>query len=120
MNEETLFDEAGRVNPDLRTGRHRRNDWATSVDGARSVAYRAGSQKALLLEAFRAAWPDCLTDEEAAVSAGVSLGSEYSKRCGELRQDGQIKVVKHWDGTVVTRVGRSGVTRIVSAWEASE
>lgn len=117
MSEQTLFDAAGRINPDLRPGRHRRDDWDTSVAGAVAVAYRAGSQKALLLEAFRVAGPDGLTDEEAAEAAGVSMRSCFWKRCGELRQDGRIGVLRRLDGSVVTRMGGSGVSRIVSVWE---
>jgi hypothetical protein len=91
------------------------DDWTTSVAGANSVAYRAGSQKAKLLEAFKDAYPEGLTDEEAAVRAGISLGSEYSKRCGELRQDARIAVLEVL-GEVVTRAGSSGVQRIVSKY----
>lgn len=105
--------------PEYREGRHRRNDHVTSVEGANSVAYRAGSQKARLLEAFRAAWPDSLTDEEAAKRANLSLSSEYSKRCGELRQDGHIRQVLDSEGNPVTRIGSSGVSRIVSDWQES-
>jgi hypothetical protein len=97
--------------PDFRKGRHRTNDQPTSVAGARSVAYRAGSQKALLAAAFEAAWPGNLSDEEAAFNAGVSLSSEFSKRCGELRQDGIIVQI---DG--ITRIGAAGVPRLVSVF----
>ena len=101
----------GWCQPDYRAGRHRRNDQPTSVAGARSVVYRAGSQKALLSAAFEAAWPNDLTDEEAAMNAGVSLTSEYSKRCGELRQDGVIEQV---EGR--TRMGGAGIPRLVSVF----
>jgi len=80
--EPTLFDE--------RPGRHRNPDWHTSVKGAQSVAYRAGSQKALLLKAYKAAYPNGLTDDEAATQAGLPITSCYWKRCGELRQDNAI------------------------------
>lgn len=92
---ETLFD------PDYSTGRHRYPDWSTSIAGAKSVAYRAGSQKAMLLAAYQNAYPNGLTDDEAAVAAGLPLTSCYWKRCGELRNDGKISV-----GTArVSRVG---------------
>ena len=110
----TMFD------PDYRRGRHRSPDWTTSVAGAESVAYRAGSQKAKLLQVFRDSYPQSLTDEEAAVKAGISLSSEYSKRCGELRQDHAIVVVYIRPGEPLTRPGQSGVQRIVSAWNPSE
>jgi len=106
----TMFD------PDFRNGRHRSPDWTTSVQGAESVAYRAGSQKQLLLAAFKDAYPAALTDEEAAENAGISLTSEYSKRCGELRQDHAIVVAWKAPGEPLTRAGRSGIQRIVSAW----
>ena len=98
---------------DERRGRYREPDWQTSVAAGRSVAYRAGTQKAALLAAFRSAWPEGLTDEEAAVRADLSLSSEYSKRCGELRQDGYITVV-YENGEPLTRPGSSGMDRIVS------
>lgn len=98
---------------DERRGRHREPDWQTSIAAGRSVAYRAGTQKAALLEAFRAAWPSGLTDEEACLHADLSPSSEYSKRCGELRQDGYIAVLKE-NGQPVVRPGSSGLDRIVS------
>lgn len=99
--------------PDDQPGRARRTDPPTSVEGAASVAYRAGSQKALLLTAFRS-HPDGLTDEEAAKVAGVSLSSEYAKRCSELR-DAMLIVprINPATGEPLTRAGRSGVSRIV-------
>lgn len=83
----TLFD------PEWRNGRHRNPDWVTSVKGAESVAYRAGSQKALLLAAYKANYPIPLTDDEACIAAGLPLTSCYWKRCGELREDSAIVVV---------------------------
>lgn len=47
------------------------------------------------------------TDEEAAEWAGISLASEYAKRCSELRDAGYI------EPTGVTRSGASGHQRIV-------
>jgi hypothetical protein len=82
------------VNPyaapvDERRGRHRVPDAAGSVAGAASVAYRAGSQKALLLAEFAWAGDRGLTDDEAAINVGLDR-SCFWKRCGELRQDGMI------------------------------
>lgn len=108
--ENTMFDPVYRINS------HRVNDWATSIEGAKSVAYRAGSQKDSLLKAFQTAYPAGLTDEEAAVAAGMALTSCYWKRCGELRQDGFISGLMSSNGTVSTRLGSSGVHRIVSAF----
>lgn len=84
-SEPTLFDP--------RPGRTRRDDWVTSIAGAESVAYRAGSQKARLLAAYEEYYPMPLTDDEAARHAGLPITSCYWKRCGELRQDGAIVVV---------------------------
>ncbi|HEY7821244.1 MAG TPA: hypothetical protein VIG24_00325 [Acidimicrobiia bacterium] len=103
---ELVFDE--------HPGRHRQPDWGTSVRAGKAVAYRAGTQKAALLDAFRSAWPLGLTDEEAARRAGLSLSSEYSKRCGELRQDGYI-AVEYVGSEPLTRPGSSGLDRVVSA-----
>lgn len=114
MIEQTMFD------PDYRNGRHRNPDWVTSVQAAESVAYRAGTQKARLLSSFRKAHPEALTDEEAALLAGISLSSEYSKRCGELRQDGAIVVVRFPNGQPMTRAGGSGVQRILSIYAQEE
>lgn len=115
MSEATLFD----IVPDTRhghygesvfviderKGRHRTDDKPTSVAGAASVALRAGTQKARLLEVYR---QGPATDEEAAARAGL-LRSCYWKRCGELREDGLIKA------TGETRVGEAGVSREVCA-----
>lgn len=95
----TMFD------PEYRNGRHRNPDWVTSIAGARSVQYRAGTQKAKLLDAYRDAYPAGLTDDEAAVRAGLPLTSCYWKRCGELRQDesivhrGEQRLSKHTNET---------------------
>ena len=107
-NQTTMFDS--------RSGRYRADDWETSVEAAQNVAYRAGSQKAKLLQAFADAYPNDLTDEEAAEAAGISLTSEYSKRCGELRQDQRIVVVYPIEGVPLTRPGKAGIPRIVSVY----
>jgi hypothetical protein len=86
MDELTMFE------PDYRSGRHRYPDWTTSIIGAERVAYRAGSQKEKQLNAYQEAYPAGLTDDEAAVAAGLPLTSCYWKRCGELREDGAIDV----------------------------
>lgn len=86
------------------TKRHRKDDWETSVEGARNVALREGTQKRLLLEVY--AHGATLTDEEAAERAEL-LHTCYWKRCGELRELGYIE----HNGT--TRMGGAGVHRIV-------
>lgn len=91
----------------IRKGMHRTDDHATSVAGAKSVTYRAGSQKHRLLLAYAQAFASGLTDEEAAVVTGLTE-SCYWKRCGELRQDGFIQETDR------TRKGTAGVPRMVS------
>lgn len=86
------YETATMFEPDYSNGRHRHPDWVTSVKGAESVAYRAGSQKALLLAAYKNAYPAGLTDDEACIAAGLPLTSCYWKRCGELRDDQAIVV----------------------------
>lgn len=103
---------------DLVPGRVRRGDLPTSRAGARAVAPRAGSQKALLLDAYAEAGARGLTDEEAAAAAHLPLRSCWWKRCGELRQGGFITP------TGDERLGEAGSPRIVcritkegSAWK---
>ena len=105
----TMFD------PEYRNGRHRHPDWVTSVQGAASVAYRAGSQKAKLLDAYKASYPEGLTDDEAAIKAGLPLTSCYWKRCGELRQDNAITHKGEQRTSQVT-----GETRIVCYYAGKE
>lgn len=104
MSQPSLFQ------PEFRKGRHRNPDRATSVEGAKSVAYRAGSQKDKLLKAYATAYPNPLTDEEAAKMAGLSPTSCFWKRCGELRQDGKIVELSQ------TRKGSAGVQRILCVY----
>lgn len=86
----------------------RRTDPATSHAATRAVTIKAGTQRQRLLTAFNAS--DSLTDEEAATLAnGVTLWSEYAKRCSELRAGGFIQV------TGEKRRGESGLQRDVSA-----
>ena len=87
-----MMDEMTMFEPDYRGGRHRNPDWITSIVGAERISYRSGSQKEKLLKAYREAYPAGLTDDEAAVAAGLPLTSCYWKRCGELREDGAIDV----------------------------
>ena len=105
-------DRTARV--DRAPGRVRRNDHASSRAGARDVGYRAGSQKARLLAVYEAAFPEALTDEEAARSAGLYVtGCCYWKRCSELRDAGAIIEVgtKRVGGDI--GAGGMGKTRLV-------
>jgi len=105
--QETMFDKY--LQPvDHARGRTRRDDYATSKAGARSVAFRAGSQKARLLVAFADAGASGLSDDEAARRAGLAPTSCYWKRCGELRALGLIRF------TGDERQGSAGVDRLVS------
>lgn len=100
------------MSTDEHRGRTRNPDHSTSVEGAESVKYRAGSQKEKLLALYKQAWPFGFTDEEAAERAGL-LDSCYWKRCNELRQDGKIVPACDASGTPYTRKGKAGVSRIV-------
>lgn len=104
--------EPNRVWPrsDVARGRVRRGDYATSRAGAEAIKWRAGSQKALLLAAFA---DDELTDEQAAIDAGLSLRSCFWKRCGELRDAGLIAF------TGRQRVGSAGSACGISAITAA-
>lgn len=106
----TLFDEAA-----LQRTRHRANDYKTSKQAAADVSFRAGTQKAKLLLAFVSATP--LTDEQAAIEAGLSLRSCFWKRCGELRELGLIEFT---GDTVVGSAGSSvGTSRITAKGKAA-
>lgn len=69
----------------------RNTDPATSHAAAENVAFRSGSHRARLLDVYgdRDNW-DGLTDEEAAIRAGLSPRSCWWKRCSELRALGMI------------------------------
>lgn len=102
-----LLPHQGGPSRDEAPGRVRRGDYPTSRAGAEAISYRAGSQKALLLEAYEAALPGGLTDEEAAKAAGISMRACWWKRSNELRQAGKIVP------TGEERPGDAGVPRIV-------
>lgn len=70
------------------------------------LSIRTGSQRALLLAAFKGG-TDGLTAEEAAWAAGVSLTSEYATRCSELLNAGYL------EPTGEKRTGASGLDRAV-------
>lgn len=98
-----------------RTIPSRNTDPSTSHAAEVSVRITGDNQRGLLLKAFKAREGDNpddpgLTDEEAANRAvGVTLWSEYAKRCSELRDAGLIAQ------TGETRKGDAGRPRIVSA-----
>lgn len=95
-----------------RPGRTRRDDYATSEQGARAVGKRAPTQKLRLLMQYREAGEAGLTDEEAAEAAGLTGRSVcYWKRCSELRQDYLIEELP----VPTTRKGSAGVDRTVCA-----
>lgn len=72
----------------------RHDDPETSRAGARSVAYRSGSQKARLLAVYAEAGRP-ITDAEAADQAGLLTrpGCCWWHRCSDLRHDGMLEVV---------------------------
>lgn len=106
----TLFDATAVVNgtgvePTEARKLARVSDPTTSARAAKAIAPRTGSLKAILLDAYRAAGPDGLTDEEAGLRAGISLYSA-TKRCADLRNDG-------WIVAFDERKGSSGQARQV-------
>ena len=70
------------------------SDPETSHAAAKAVAYRTGTQKARLLQAYLEA-PEGLTDEEAGIRVGLP---QAWKRCSDLRNDGVIESVGVKDG----------------------
>lgn len=90
--------------------RRRNDDPATSHAGARDVALRANTHKAVLLRAYLEAGDGGLTDEQAGERSGLAArrGCCYWKRCGELRADGLIVV------TETTRTSSAGSEQRVS------
>jgi transcription initiation factor IIE alpha subunit len=70
-------------------GMHRTNDRETSIEAAKKVSTRAGSGRALALEALRK-HPDGLTDEELA-SITKQYQNSIGKRRTELTQAGLIE-----------------------------
>jgi len=112
----TLFD-----NEQAEAGRARTGDPATSQAGARSVAFRAGSQKARLLACYIEAGPfdpdtgqGGLTADEAGKMSGLAEKPNccYWKRCGELEDDHGF--VGQPEGGP-TRPGNAGDRQIVRA-----
>jgi len=83
----------------------RTTDPQTSHLAALSVAVRAGSQQAALLQAYADAGALGLTDDEAGVKTGLAAkpGCCWWKRCSELRQAGYIVPIGN-----VTRLSRAG------------
>lgn len=87
----------------------RTTDPETSHAAAAEIKVKARTQRAYLLQAFAEERMDGLTDEQAMFGAyGVSMASEYAKRCSELREGGFI------EPTGETRAGSAGPQRIVS------
>jgi len=71
----------------------RKSDPSTSHVAGFSVSFRAGSQKAMMLNAYFHAKERGLTDEEAGAFTGLDMkrGCCYWKRASELRQALLIK-----------------------------
>ena len=87
--------------------------------GAQHVAPRRVPQRDRLLAQYGKAYLG-LTDEEAAVNAGLEK-SCYWKRCGELRELGYISTMQKpgFAAAEETRKGSAGVSRIV-CWITAE
>lgn len=87
-------------------GLARSTDPQTSRDAALLINAKATTARVQLLK-VHVENPRGLTDEEAATLAGLSLLSEYSTRCSELKRMGVLLD----SGT--TREGQTGVHRLV-------
>jgi hypothetical protein len=92
----------GDIGPDH--GQARASDLPTAKAAAAQVK-PGGARYALLIAHLSDL--EGMTDEEAAIRAGLSLTSEYATRCSELARAGYLH------DTTLTRVGRSGVRRVV-------
>jgi hypothetical protein len=70
-------------------GMHRTNDRETSIEAAKKVSTKAGTQRMIALNAFRA-YPEGLTDEELAFVTGIYQNS-IGKRRTELVRAGWLQ-----------------------------
>lgn len=95
-----------------RQRKHRKTDPQTSAQADLFASNGSISARRRLIEAH-AAHPNGLTDEEAALIAGLSMSSEYSTRCSELKRDGIL------EDTPRTRVGSTGLQRTVRQMTAA-
>lgn len=94
---------------------YRDSDPWTSKAADMEVRVTSDNQRGKLLRAYYREYLDRnlgMTDEEAAVKAGVFL-SCYWKRCGELRHGEYIAPVLDDNGVIEARVGTAGVRRMV-------
>jgi predicted DNA-binding protein (UPF0251 family) len=89
--------------------RHHHPNIGGSKAGAYSVSFRAGSQKALLLDAYYDFGK--LNASEAAEHAGL-LDATFWMRCSELRDAGLIEPVMR-NGEVLMRPGHKGSLQMV-------
>ena len=86
------------------------SDPATSKQAAESIKLTSKSQALRLLMAHYRN-PQGLTDEEAAVIAGVNLRSSFRTRCSTLRNAGLL------DDTLFTRIselGKANMVRVIT------
>jgi hypothetical protein len=95
-----------------RQRKHRTSDPLTSRQADLFAASKSTSARLRIIEAH-AAHPNGLTDEEAAMIAGLNMSSEYSTRCSELKRDGIL------EDTDRTRVGSTGLQRVVRQMTAA-
>jgi hypothetical protein len=84
----------------------RRSDPETSKQAAQEIAIRVNSSRFKLLMAHYSE-RNGLTDEEAALHAGLPLTSEYATRCSEMERAGLIASMP------THRTGSSGQLRVV-------
>jgi hypothetical protein len=100
----------------------RKSDTGTSIEGAKSVAIRAGTHRTKLLETY-ASCGYGITDEVAGLWSGLAdKNAGYWKRCSELRRAGYIaptgETRKSSNGSMqqccrITDAGRQAIARLV-------
>lgn len=85
---------------------HRTGDHATSVAAAHEDPGSRSSQRVRMGQCFRNAGDTGLTDEEAAVQAGISMRACFWKRCSELRAMGYLTPTGETRVSVTTGSGQ--------------
>lgn len=104
-------------------GKSRGEDYETSTAAALRAPGRRGSQRVRIGQAFYAAGDDGLTDEAAAIAAGIPPQSSPWKRCGELREFGYLQSLASLcdcdDPVGVTRKTTMGSDAVVWVMDAA-
>lgn len=96
----------------------RLSDPDSSKIAAAKVAPKTGTHKAKLIDAYRNAFPQGLSDEEACDRAGLPYGGW--KRCSDLRRDNFIEPMRDTDGRILMKDGSNGTPVMVCRIKAGE